>query len=120
LSTYVKRPVYLAFAPLLQEIRLMAITKKLNADELQTALQYLPGWSLNPAGRLEANFEFKTFPEAFSFMTRVAFEAETMDHHPDWSNSWNRVKIELTTHDSGGITEKDFELARKISAINWS
>jgi 4a-hydroxytetrahydrobiopterin dehydratase len=76
-------------------------------------------WKLNSEGKLEAEFKFKTFPEAFSFMTRVAFEAESMNHHPDWFNSYNKVKIELISHDAGGITERDLELARKISAISW-
>ena len=76
-------------------------------------------WKLNSEGKLEAEFKFKTFPEAFSFMTRVAFEAEGMNHDPDWFNSYNKVKIELISHDAGGITDRDLELARKISAIAW-
>lgn len=95
------------------------MTKKLNDDEVTRALTDLPNWKRNPQGRLEREFRFKTFPEAFSFMTRVAFEAEALGHHPDWSNVYNKVKIELTTHDAGGISEKDFELARRIEQINW-
>ena len=97
----------------------MTPTQKLSAQEIAARTQDLPLWKLNAQNRLESEFKFKTFPEAFSFMTRVAFEAERMDHHPDWSNSYNRVKIELTTHDAGGVTEKDVELARRISAISW-
>jgi 4a-hydroxytetrahydrobiopterin dehydratase len=98
----------------------MAPTPTLTSQEITTGLQDLRGWKLNSQNRLEAEFKFKNFAEAFSFMTRIAFEAEKMDHHPDWSNSYNRVKIELVTHDSGGLTEKDLKLARKISAINWT
>jgi 4a-hydroxytetrahydrobiopterin dehydratase len=98
----------------------MAPTPTLTSQEITTGLQDLRSWKLNSQNRLEAEFKFKNFAEAFSFMTRIAFEAEKMDHHPDWSNSYNRVKIELVTHDSGGVTEKDLKLARKISAINWT
>lgn len=63
------------------------------------------------------NFEFKTFVEAFSFMTAVALEAEKMNHHPDWSNSFNKVSIGLTDHKAGGVTQLDFELAETIDHI---
>jgi 4a-hydroxytetrahydrobiopterin dehydratase len=96
------------------------MTKKLNPDEITAALRELPGWKLNARNMLERELKFQSFREAISFMTRVAFEAEDLDHHPDWSNSYNRVKIELTTHASGGITENDLELARRIDAINWT
>jgi 4a-hydroxytetrahydrobiopterin dehydratase len=67
---------------------------------------------------LVRKFEFKTFSEAFAFMTRVALEAEKMDHHPDWSNVYNKVEIRLSTHDAGDIvTEKDRKLAKKIDAL---
>jgi 4a-hydroxytetrahydrobiopterin dehydratase len=95
-------------------------THKLNSEEITAALHELPGWKHDARGRLAADFEFKTFGEAFSFMTRVAFEADRMNHHPDWTNSYNKVHVELTTHDSGGITEKDLKLARKISEIDWT
>jgi 4a-hydroxytetrahydrobiopterin dehydratase len=69
-------------------------------------------------GRLEREFVFRDFSEAFGFMTRVAFLAEQADHHPDWSNSWNRVKISLTTHDAGSvITQKDRDLAASIDRL---
>ncbi len=77
-------------------------------------------WQTNTQGELEKEFVFQTFPEAFSFMTRVAFEAERMNHHPDWANSYNRVRIRLMSHDAGKVTEKDQELARRIDAIDWS
>lgn len=99
----------------------MTSNQKLTAREIEVAMQSLPSpWKLNSQHKLEAEFRFRSFPEAFSFMTRVAFEAERMDHHPDWSNSYNRVRIELMTHDAGGITEKDLALARMVSAINWT
>lgn len=97
----------------------MPPAKKLAEQEITARIQDLPSWKVGPQNKLVAEFKFKTFPEAFSFMTRVAFEAERMDHHPDWSNSYNRVRIELTTHDAGGITENDLELARRITTINW-
>jgi 4a-hydroxytetrahydrobiopterin dehydratase len=68
--------------------------------------------------RLQATFKFKDFPEAFAFMTQVAFAAEKMDHHPDWHQVWNTVAIQLTTHSAGNIvTDKDRELAAAIDAI---
>jgi len=68
--------------------------------------------------RLQATFKFKDFPEAFAFMTQVAFAAEKMDHHPDWHNVWNTVEIQLTTHQAGNIvTDKDRELAAAIDVI---
>jgi 4a-hydroxytetrahydrobiopterin dehydratase len=67
---------------------------------------------------LYRKFEFKNFSEAFAFMTRVALEAEKMDHHPDWSNTWNKVEISLSTHSAGNIiTEKDRKLAKKIDEL---
>ncbi|KIA83302.1 pterin-4-alpha-carbinolamine dehydratase [Kaistella solincola] len=69
-------------------------------------------------GKLEQIFKFKDFSEAFAFMTRVALVAESMQHHPDWSNSYNQVKITLVTHDAGNrITEKDHQLAEAIDKI---
>ncbi len=68
--------------------------------------------------KLQKNFEFKDFVRAFSFMTRVAFTAEKMNHHPEWSNVWNKVSIALSTHDAGDIvTEKDKKLADAIDKI---
>lgn len=67
---------------------------------------------------LQASFEFKNFREAFGFMSEVAIEAEKMNHHPDWSNVWNKVSFKLNTHDAGGtVTEKDHQLAAKIDEI---
>ncbi|MGO9641293.1 MAG: 4a-hydroxytetrahydrobiopterin dehydratase [Candidatus Acidiferrales bacterium] len=90
--------------------------QKLSEGELATALKGLPGWSVTQ-GKLHRVFEFKDFSAAFAFMTRVALAAETMNHHPDWSNSWNRVTIELVTHSAGGLTANDTGLAKRISEI---
>ena len=86
---------------------------KLNEPEVSAALAKLPGWSVQN-GALHRVFEFKDFSQAFGFMTRVAMVAETMNHHPDWSNAWNKVTIDLVTHSAGGLTANDFTLAGKI------
>ena len=86
------------------------------------ALGALSGWS-HDAQRdaISKAFRFADFGEAFAFMTRVALEAEKADHHPEWSNVWNRVEILLTTHSAGGLTEKDVAMARRIEAVAaWS
>jgi len=88
----------------------------LAASELESALLALPGWALRE-GRLHREFRFADFSAAFGFMTRVALAAETANHHPDWSNAWNRVAIDLVTHDSGGVTAKDVALAKRISEL---
>ena len=75
------------------------------------------GWSVNVDQKLEREIQFKDFKEAFAFMTRVALYAEQKNHHPEWFNVYNRVKIELTTHDAGGITEKDTALAEFVNSI---
>jgi 4a-hydroxytetrahydrobiopterin dehydratase len=86
-------------------------------EQLEAALAELPRWSLLN-GKLFRTYVFKDFQEAFSFMTRVALQAEVLKHHPEWFNVYNRVKIELVTHDAdtpgGAITHKDVELARSI------
>jgi 4a-hydroxytetrahydrobiopterin dehydratase len=84
-------------------------------------LSHLPGkWVLAADKKsIHQSFKFKTFMEAWSFMTHVALLAEKMDHHPDWSNAYNKVEISLSSHDAGGITEKDIKLAKEIDAFNW-
>ena len=90
----------------------------LSEAEREDALRSLPGWSYDPARNgITKRFTFGDFGEAFAFMTRVALEAEKADHHPDWSNVWNRVDVLLNTHDEGGVTEKDVALARKMDGI---
>ncbi len=90
--------------------------QKLTEQELSAALSRLKGWSLD-SGKLHRTFECKDFVQAFGFMTRVALAAEAMGHHPDWSNSWNKVTIDLSTHSIGGISNFDVELAEKIQRL---
>ena len=90
---------------------------KLSDEEREVAMAGLGGWSFDGEGAIGRSFKFRDFGEAFGFMTRVALEAEKADHHPDWSNSWNRVDISLSTHSAGGLTAKDVALARAIDAI---
>ena len=93
--------------------------KPLTAVEIQAALGALPGWAFE-RDALAKTFTFGNFREALSFMVRAGFEAEAMDHHPEWTNVYNRVAIRLNTHDAGGkVTAKDLELARKIQAVSW-
>jgi 4a-hydroxytetrahydrobiopterin dehydratase len=87
----------------------------LGEQELSRELARLGGWSLE-RGKLHREFEFSDFNEAFGFMTRVALLAERMNHHPEWSNVWNRVVVDLISHDARGITRADVELAERISA----
>ena len=92
----------------------MAILGEVERDE---ALADLQGWRHDrERNGIAKSFAFRDFAEAFAFMTRVALAAEKADHHPDWSNSWNRVEILLTTHSAGGVTERDFALARAVEA----
>ncbi|WP_084587734.1 4a-hydroxytetrahydrobiopterin dehydratase [Devosia riboflavina] len=91
---------------------------KLKPDELAAARSKLRGWTIeNGETQLKRSFKFKDFSEAFGFMSRVALLADKADHHPDWSNSYNKVEIVLSTHDAGGLTQKDVDLAGKISAL---
>ncbi|HEY0414220.1 MAG TPA: 4a-hydroxytetrahydrobiopterin dehydratase [Allosphingosinicella sp.] len=91
---------------------------RLSDVEREEALRGLPGWSHDEtANAIRRSFRFADFSEAFGFMTRVALAAEKADHHPDWSNSWNKVEIALTTHDTGGLTRRDLALARTIDRL---
>ena len=92
---------------------------KLAEEQIAGELRNLGGWSV-VNGNLHRVFEFKDFTHAFGFMTRVALAAEKMDHHPDWSNSWNKVTVDLCTHSAGGLTKNDFGLAGKIQEIYGS
>ena len=80
---------------------------RLAPEEIERRLASLPGWELRE-GRLFRLFRFADFSAAFAFMTRTAMRAEQLDHHPDWSNVYNRVEVQLHTHDVGGLTELDF------------
>ncbi len=90
--------------------------QQLSESEIAERLPGVPEWRLENA-RLFRSFHFTNFSEAFAFMTRVALLAERLDHHPEWSNVWSRVDIALTTHDAGGISERDFDLARQIDNL---
>ena len=88
----------------------------LNASELQAAQQQLPDWSFEDIS-LSRGFIFADFVAAFGFMSKVALLAERMNHHPEWSNVYNRVEVRLTSHDKGGITARDIKLAAEINAL---
>jgi 4a-hydroxytetrahydrobiopterin dehydratase len=76
------------------------------------------GWALGADGKaIERSFRFKDFSEAFAFLTRVAMHAEKVDHHPEFTSAWNRVDFRLTTHDAGGVTERDRALAEVINGF---
>ena len=90
--------------------------EKLSKDAITAALAELGDWSLAPdGGSIKRSFVFRNFSEAFAFMTRVALAAEKMDHHPDWSNVYKTVDVTLNTHDAGGVTALDIELAKKMN-----
>lgn len=88
----------------------------LSTDAINAALTELPGWSVE-RGKLHRQFQFPSFVEAFGFMSSVALVAESMGHHPEWFNVYNRVTVDLTTHDAGGITNLDVDLARKMNQL---
>ena len=88
---------------------------RLTEVEIAAALPTLPGWTRVGDG-IDRAYRFADFVAAFAFMTRIALLAEKADHHPEWSNVWNRVEMRLTTHDAGGITAKDIALATAIDA----
>jgi len=90
----------------------------LSDAERVSALEGLPQWQADAGGKaISRTFVFKDFSAAFAFMTRVALVAEKMDHHPDWSNVYKTVEVRLNTHDAGGLTALDFELAGKMNRI---
>lgn len=90
--------------------------RKLSESEINKEMSTLKGWEIVD-GKLNRTFEFGDFNEAFGFMTRVAMEVEKLNHHPEWFNVYNRVKIELVTHDVGGLSNFDFKLASIINRI---
>jgi 4a-hydroxytetrahydrobiopterin dehydratase len=92
--------------------------EKLSQPEIAERLAALDGWTLSAdGGSISRSFTFRNFSEAFAFMTRVALAAEKMDHHPDWSNVYKTVAVTLNTHDAGGLTALDFELAGRMNRI---
>ena len=90
--------------------------KKLTKTELRQALTTLPGWDVKE-GKLHRDYQFPDFVHAFGFMATAAFAIEKLEHHPEWFNVYNKVAVDLTTHDAGGISAKDLELARLLDAI---
>ena len=90
--------------------------KKLSEQDIKTKLEKLEGWEYED-DTIETSFQFENFKEAFSVMTRIAFECEAQGHHPNWGNVYNNLTISLSTHDADGVTEKDFKLARTIEDI---
>lgn len=90
---------------------------RLTDSEINAALAELDGWKLED-GKISRSFKFANFIQAFSFMTSVAIEAEKMDHHPEWSNVYSKVSVQLVTHDAGGVTQLDIDLARKMNALS--
>lgn len=95
--------------------------ERLDDASIAEALSDLDGWARTDDGiAIEKRFAFKTFSEAFGFMTRAALAAEKLDHHPEWFNVYNKVDVRLTTHDAGGLTGLDFDLARRMDRFAGS
>jgi 4a-hydroxytetrahydrobiopterin dehydratase len=90
---------------------------KLSDDQIREELANLPGWNI-VNGKLHKEFTFKSFIEAFGFMTTAALHIEKMNHHPEWFNVYNKIKVDLVTHDAGGITQNDINLARTLNSLS--
>ena len=89
---------------------------RLSSEQISEELKNLSGWIVKDE-KLHKDFEFDTFNEAFGFMTRAAMEIEKMNHHPEWFNVYNRLSVDLTTHDAGGITNNDIQLAKILNSL---
>ena len=89
---------------------------KLSEPKIAAALSKLPGWKLE-GGKLHREYKFADFVTAFAFMTGAALVAQGMDHHPEWFNVWNTVRIDLQTHDAGGVTTLDVQLAQRMEEL---
>lgn len=89
---------------------------KLSQTDIDEELKSLPGWSVVNE-KLHKEFQFDSFNQAFGFMTRAAMEIEKMNHHPEWFNVYNKITVDLTTHDAGGITKNDINLARILNSL---
>lgn len=94
----------------------MAAARKYNEEELQSVVTKLPGWEIRH-GKLHREFQFLDFAHAFGFMATAAVLIEKKNHHPEWANVYNRVTVDLTTHDAGGVTHRDVELAETLDKI---
>ena len=92
------------------------MAEKLSTDDVEERLASLAGWSLSD-GKLEKQFKFPDFARAFGFMASAAIEADKLNHHPEWSNVYNKVTVRLVTHEAKGITDLDFQLARKMNEL---
>lgn len=91
--------------------------RKLSKNEIETEVTKIQGWKITETGKISKEFRFKNFVQAFGFMTKVAIEAEKMNHHPEWFNVYDRVNIELVTHDLEGISTYDIKLADTINKL---
>jgi 4a-hydroxytetrahydrobiopterin dehydratase len=94
----------------------MAAARKLSEAELAKELEAIPEWQIRE-GMLHRDFKFSDFAETFAFMTKVALLSEKQDHHPNWSNAYNKLSIDLFTHSLGGISQKDFDWAHSVSKL---
>ena len=90
---------------------------KLTSSQIELELKRLPDWKMNSNGGIEKTFTFSGFPQSLLFVNAVGLHAESQNHHPDILVQWNKVKLALITHDSGGLTSKDFELAKVVSTL---
>ena len=89
---------------------------RLSSEKITQELENLSGWTIKE-GKLHKDFEFEDFNQAFGFMARASMHIEKMNHHPEWFNVYNKITVDLTTHDSGGITENDIELAKILNSL---
>ena len=89
---------------------------RLSSEQISEELKNLPGWSIKEE-KLHRDFEFEDFNQAFGFMTRAAMHIEKMNHHPEWFNVYNKLTVDLMTHDAGGITQNDIELAKILNSL---
>ena len=89
---------------------------RLSSEQISEELKNLPGWSVKDE-KLHKDFEFEDFNQAFGFMTRAAMHIEKMNHHPEWFNVYNKLTVDLMTHDAGGITENDIQLAKILNSL---
>ena len=93
----------------------MGLTK-LSQEQIKNEIKNMPGWTV-VEGKLHKEFHFEDFNQAFGFMTRAAMHIEKMNHHPEWFNVYNKLIVDLTTHDAGGITENDIKLAKTLNSL---
>ncbi len=90
--------------------------EKLSSEQIENELKNLDGWTIKN-GKLHKDFQFDDFNQAFGFMTRAAMHIEKMNHHPEWFNVYNKLSVELMTHDAGGITQNDVSLAKILNSL---